>query len=155
MIQSKSLMIIALFLPLVSMICLAGYKKIRLSTGKEAVLPIGGYDLRDLLPGHYLRYRVDYGIENLCSGHGNQEVYVCLDNKQISFSAPRSCGLFIRGNCKYSNFEAGIERYYVPESDASRLESLIRDKEASILISVSSDGTAQIKDLLISGHPWR
>lgn len=73
----------------------------------------------------------------------------------FSFRWPDDCDLVIQGTCNFNRFEAGIERFYVPEEEASKLEELVRKNEASILLSVPKNGQAQIKDLLISGVSWR
>jgi uncharacterized membrane-anchored protein len=61
----------------------------------------------------------------------------------------------IRGVCKFSRFEAGIEKYYVSEDKAKHLEDQIRSKSASIVLSITRDGQAQVKDLLVNGQSWK
>ena len=41
--------------------------------GSEIILPISGFDPRDILSGHYLVYRIDYGIQNkdICGNYDN------------------------------------------------------------------------------------
>lgn len=154
MIRSKPVIIGALFFPLVALVLMTAFRSAGLRSGNEITLPIQGYDPRDLLSGHYLRYRVDYGVTNICASEG-AETYVCLDTRLASPYRPESCEIFIKGFCNHGVFEAGIERFYVPESDASRLEKDVQSKSASILVTVSSSGSAQIKSLLIDGIPWK
>ncbi len=138
---------------------LTGYKSYLWNTGREVTLPITGYDPRDLLSGHYLTYRVNYGVGNICGGMRGKRVrdgYVCLNPKQFSFYPIDSCPIIIKGSCKGSSrFEAGIERYYIPEDRAKPLDKDVREGKASIVLSVQPSGKAQIKDLLIDGKPWR
>jgi uncharacterized membrane-anchored protein len=61
----------------------------------------------------------------------------------------------IKGNCSGSQFKAGIERFYIPENQASKLDKDVRSKKGSIVLSVTPDGHAQIKDLLIDGKSWK
>lgn len=156
MIQSKKGVLMALIVPIVALAFLVGYKEYTLSTGREITLPITGYDPRDLLSGHYLIYRVNYGVKGICNNNGHSKVgYVCLNPKVFTYHWPDNCHLMIRGVCRYDQFNAGIERYYVPEEEAKRLEDLVRSNKASILLSVLRNGKAQVKDLLINGHSWK
>jgi len=161
MIESNRKLIAVLVFPILALMFLTGYKSYLWNTGQEVILPITGYDPRDLLSGHYLTYRVEYGIENLCgnqNGHRKRgrDGYVCLNPKQFSFYPMDSCTLVIKGSCDgFNRFEAGIERYYIPEDRAKPLDKDVREGKASIVVSVQPSGKAQIKDLLIDGKPWR
>lgn len=156
MIRSRQSLLLALAFPVLVLAGLVLFRTAALRTGQEVTLPISGYDPRDLLSGHYLTFRVDYGLDSLCSGSGPSETaFVCLEPRGVSKSIPAECPIFIQGNCKGSVFEAGIERYYVPEEQALKLEELVRSKAASIRISIGRDGRAQVKDLLIDGKTWR
>ena len=154
MIEDKKTLWIVLLIPIFCLLALTAQKKYIRSTGVEVYLPIEGYDPRDLISGHYLIYRVDYGVPNLCANY-YKERYVCLDDRSFTNEQPTNCKLFIKGRCTYGDrFEAGIERYYIPESVAAELEKLVREKKTGINISVSSDGVAQVKDLVIEGQIW-
>jgi uncharacterized membrane-anchored protein len=166
MIQSRPAILMALILPILALAGLTAYKKYNLEVGRKVVLPIIGYDPRDLLSGHYLIFRVDYGIKNLCrsninpqntsrASNDNRVGFVCLDPKGFSFRSPTSCDSYIRGLCKRGRFEAGIERYYIPQEDAKYLDKVVRKGQASIEVSIGERGNAQIKDLLIDGESWR
>ncbi len=158
MIESNRKLIAVLVFPIVALMFLAGYKSYLVNTGSEVILPITGYDPRDLLSGHYLTYQVDYGVEEICNGRGKmlREGYVCLNPKKFSFSPINNCQQMIKGICKRRNrLDAGIERYYIPEDQAKDLDRKVRSGKASIVVSVHPSGTAQIKDLLIDGKPWR
>jgi len=133
--------------------------------GAEIVLPVRGYDPRDLLSGHYLIYSVDYGISDVCAtgrdGSGADALsqtgmWLCLEGVRFaSLIEPEQCGVRLSGRCEGGAFTAGIERFYVPQEKAAKLESLIQGKSASILINVSEQGEPQVKDLLIDGVSWR
>ncbi len=157
--RPKIILISALLFPIVALGFLTGYKHYRVTYGQEVTLPIEGYDPRDLLSGHYLIYRVDYGVKDLCQppkkrSHAVVTGYVCLKPKQFSHSKPESCEVVIKGTCRGNQFKAGIERFYIPEDQAEKLDKDVRSKKGSIVISVMTDGKAQIKDLLIDGKPW-
>lgn len=154
--KSKKILFYALTFPILILALLTGYKKYLLTFGSEVVLPISGYDPRDLLSGHYLIYQIDYGVDGICSGSINQETgYICLSTKQFSYSVPNSCPQVIRGLCRAGRFDAGVEKYYIPEGAAKKLEDQVRAKAASIQLSLSKDGRAQVKDLLIDGRSWK
>jgi uncharacterized membrane-anchored protein len=129
--------------------------------GREVELKVRAYDPRDLLSGHYLQYTVDYG-ESVCEhGFGNRsEVCVCL-SEDISptvaswsgecGSRPTECGTFIAGNCEYTRFNAGIERYYIPETFTTQLTQV--PPASTIRVRVASDGRALVEEFLVGGVP--
>ena len=45
----------------------------------------------------------------------------------------------------------GIESYFVPEGEGSRLEALARNRKLSVLVAVDNAGNAAIKGLIIDG----
>lgn len=157
MIKNKMSLVAALIFPVIILGALVAYKQFIFSEGQEIVLPIKGYDPRDLLSGHYLIYRVQYGVEGICanSNQGEQEAFVCLETNTFSFEKPSECRELIQGACISGEFQAGIERFYVPEEKARQLESKIMEKSASISISILPSGKAQVKDLFFDGKSWR
>lgn len=147
---------LAVLIPILSLIALTGYKHFVRTTGTQVELPISGYDPRDLLAGHYLIYTVNYGVLDEClSRQGEREAYICLTQRFFSFEKPEACATFIKGSCRNGRFEAGIEKFFIPQSDAPQLEIDVREKKASIVLSVMSSGTAQVKELLIDGKSWK
>lgn len=156
MIQTKRALIFALVFPIIALIALTAHKRYTLTSGSEIILPISGFDPINILSGHYLIYQIDYGVEGLCPSKSPKQVgYVCLEPKIFSDTLPQGCSKLIRGVCNYGRFEAGIEKYYVPEDKAKDLEEQVRLKKASIVLSVTSDGQAQVKDLLINNQSWK
>jgi uncharacterized membrane-anchored protein len=154
--RTKSFLIISLLFPIITLIALTAYKKYLFESGYEVTLAVTGYDPRDLLSGHYVIYTVDYGVNGLCRDYATmQPGYICLDTKTFSQTRDVTCKHFIRGVCYAGRFDAGIEKFYIPENKAAMLDQKARDKQASILISVSPEGQAQVKDLLINGKSWR
>jgi uncharacterized membrane-anchored protein len=151
-------LILALLVPIIALAIMTGSRHYRQQAGLELILPIQGYDPRDLLSGHYLQYRVDYGVEKNCDYSVAGPAVICI-RPAAAFSlgdqASSSCEVFIRGRCERGRFLAGIERFYIPESDAEELDQRARDKEGALLLSVDSNGNAVIKDLLFNGEPWR
>jgi uncharacterized membrane-anchored protein len=154
MIKSRKLLLVTLMIPILALLALTLFKSSNFFMGHEVELPIVGYDPRDLLSGHYLVYRVDYGVANLCATPDEVLGFVCLDNRTFTHYNPDGCSLFIKGTCKHRRFEAGIDRFYIPEEKAAMLDQMVRGKQASIVISVTGSGYAQVKNLLLNGKPW-
>ena len=156
----------ALILPVLCLIGLTVYKAAKIAAGKEIVIPITGYDPRDLLSGHYLTFRLDLDNESLCADYNNNHspVYACLrqlENNELNVnmandaSAEPGCDAKLMGKCEYGIFSAGIERFYIPEEYAAELDKIIRNGKVKILVSIDKNGKAIIKDLLIYDHPWQ
>lgn len=156
MIRTKSFLILALLFPVITLMLLTVYNRHILNTGYEVILAVQGYDPRYLLTGHYLTYRVEYGVTPNCSYHeGSYQAYICLSTPVFSTSIIPGCEHYIRGTCKRGYFIAGIEQFFIPESDAAQLDQQVRNGQASILVSVSPDGHALVKNLMIDGKPLR
>lgn len=167
MIQSNRAVLLALLVPIIGLLVLTAYKKYILSSGHEYEFAIEGYDPRDLLAGHYIQFRVVYDANNICENRNSntpqdsltekQSGYICLEPgpKVFSYEKPNSCLLFIEGICDYTRFVAGIERFYIPQEKAYDLEQKIRNRKASIKVSILASGKAQIKELLLDGRPWQ
>ncbi len=150
-------LIVALIVPILALAASAYLKSVQRSSGEEVILPINGFDPRDLLSGHYLIYRVDYGVEAGCNAYQGQ-ASVCLRPTRGIYPAgelPQDCTLFIHGQCDSSVFSAGIERFYIPEEYAQVLEAKVRDQQGEVVLAVDSQGNAAIRDLLIDGKPWK
>ena len=90
-------------------------------------VPITGYDPRDILRGHYLRYQID--------------------NRSFYRSDYPECQL-----PKGSN-----NRYFIPEKEAPVLDKLFRQNrnQFSIVFLCRKGHKAIAKELLINGHNWR
>ena len=156
MIQTKKAIIFALLFPILALAGLTLYKQSVFQSGTEVVLPISGYDPRDLLSGHYLIYQIEYGVDGICREPMHEHTgFVCLDPKVFSPTPIDGCRMLIRGNCKHGRFEAGIEKFFVPESQARSLEEKIRSTKASIVMALTRGGDTQVKDLLIDGRSWK
>jgi len=155
MILNKKVIVIGLLFPILALMALAGYRQFLSVTGKEVILPISGYDPRDLLAGRYLRFTINYDVPDVCpkKSYNKENAFMCLDPKQFSYTEPEQCATLIKGICRYNQFTAGIERFYIPEKNARYFEDLLRSsQDASVVLSISSSGDAQVKDLLINGQ---
>ncbi len=60
--------VLAVLFPILVLGGLVIQREVDLHKGKILILPIGGYDPRDLLSGHYLQFRIDREFsENVCT----------------------------------------------------------------------------------------
>ncbi|MBL7688812.1 MAG: GDYXXLXY domain-containing protein [Bdellovibrionaceae bacterium] len=156
MIKAKRALVTALAVPILALAALTLYKKYILTVGTEVVLPIRGFDPRDLLAGHYLIYQIEYGVDGICSsGYDEEQAFVCLKPKEFLRYNNGECELLIAGSCRNDRFEAGIEKFFVPEEKALLLEQAVQEKTGSIVLSVTRSGETAVKDLLIDGRSWQ
>jgi uncharacterized membrane-anchored protein len=156
----------AIIFPIIALLCLLLYKQNIINTGQNIRLDIVGFDPRDLLSGHYLRYQIDYHSRNPCQTSpkpSRQTVRLCLqperyfidDSSTQQQNTQQYCDVYLQGVCSKTTFIAGIERFYIPEKYAPQLDSLVRDARGALQISVNSRGKAVIETLLIDGEPWQ
>ncbi len=152
----------AFVFPLVFLMGMAGMNEYYLRTSKTVILPVEGHDPRDLIAGHYLLYKVNYGLK--CPAVESQKkslsvAYICVEpEKKITlFRPPENCSIFIKGHCKSKGeFQANVNRYYIPENQSKKLEKLFMSaKEKQVVLSVTKKGRALVKDILIDGKTAR
>lgn len=158
-------LVFALVLPILALVFLAGFKAYKRYAGRELIVAITGYDPRDILSGHYLTYQLD--LKGDVCEKDDKALAVCIEEKAGRFSSAQAiryknddCLMILTGHCEYGRFLAGVERFYIPEKDAHRLDKVVRgwDVEkhlAEIILSVDSSGNAVVKDLLIDQMPWQ
>jgi uncharacterized membrane-anchored protein len=171
--MNKKILIFALAFPLAVFIGITIYKHAKVTMGQEIILPVSGFDPRNILSGHYLIYRIDYGITNdtECGDwESNRKAYVCLNKDSDKPDSYRSsifayntdddiiageCTAIIKGRCERGRFTAGIEKFYIPEERAQFLDRAVRSGQGKIVLSVTRGGSAAVKDLLIDGKSWK
>ena len=105
------------------------------STASEIVLPVRGYDPRDLLSGHYIQFQIDWDRAD--------------------------CRQFPNGQCDRQAFERNRfgERFYIPEKRASELNAMFRRRNTenrvfSVIYAYEPGKPAIKKNLLINGQEW-
>ena len=153
--RKTSKIFMLLMIPVVVWSVWTAYLTYARATGTVVFLPIKGYDPRDLIAGHYLRFQVDYGKDGLpeCGGDGKGRAarkataYLCLETKQITEEKPENCPVFIKGECAWGRFRDGLDRYYIPEDMAKELDTEVRKGGYGIEVSVQPDGRTFIKSL--------
>ncbi len=161
---TKGRLVTALLFPVICLAMLCTYKAVRREMGTDVVIPVTGYDPRDLLSGHYLTYRLD--LDPAICEYESRTVgrYVCIRNNAdgtvssriaVSYDDREGCDALIQGECRAGRFLAGVERFYIPEEHSRDLDRLVRGRRASLSLSVDRNGRAVVKDLLIDGVSWR
>lgn len=159
------LVLISVIIPILGLAGLALQKAIIVEGGVPVKFPISGYDPRDLLAGHYVTYQVEYGMDDLCHLNEHQEsqalnagsVPTCLCFTDISTVPPlgysescdnvQHCDLYLKGECNYHQFTAGIERFYVNELKAADIDTTVRQGKSRIVVKIDSLGSAIVSDL--------
>ena len=146
-------------------------------SGVKGYLPIKGYDPRDLISGHYIRYQVDWGFDPCWQQQG--DTCVCLravtdtdapqdDNMAAALPSDlplwkgkdvgscskitADCNLYIKGVCSHNRFAANVDKFFIPEAYRDKLA--IVPTGSHIKISIDGD-TAVVIDLVIKGQPFK
>jgi len=157
----KSASLISVLLPLLVIAGWAGYHEYSVRSGTEVEFKVVGYDPRDLLSGHYLNYRVDYGVDVCGSNYRRDEDYcVCLVQTGLSTSPllvdvavsceSVSCPLYLRGRCT-GRFHTGLEKFYFPDEYKDKLR--VVPPNSSIRVKIDRMGRGHVVDFLVNGVP--
>ena len=121
---------IALLLPFLIIFCWVMYYSNFVRNAKEVTLPILGYDPRNLLSGHYVDFRIDW---------------VNADCMQLNWN----------GRCPVNDF-SGVNRFYVPEKFAHRIERLLNSRSSVQIVFAYEEGKTPVaKTMLIDGKDWK
>ncbi|MCG2840593.1 GDYXXLXY domain-containing protein [Sandaracinobacter sp. RS1-74] len=125
-----------------------------LSSADEWHIPIRGYDPRDPLRGHYIRFAYDWELRgngracvdaldcNLCLGREDGRVIATVETPGMECSArvsPRASDMQIS-----ASFPAGTaafsSRLFVSESSAPILEAQLREGPMQVVAALGPDG---------------
>jgi hypothetical protein len=161
--SKNSLPLKNIFIVLFPILALLGWLamiEFRAQSGTAIRVHVEGYDPRDLLTGHFLRFRIpspkpalaDKSLEEndaacLCFPAqrpdlptGATQLLPCSLSEVGNSSA---CPLFLRGSYnEYSGFQSSIERYSIPERFAPVLATA--PAESNILLSLTADGRGTV-----------
>jgi uncharacterized membrane-anchored protein len=166
--MSPRLRLLAALLPVLGLLALVVRSELA-QRGDPFRLDIRGYDPRDLISGHYLRYQyvLDWQGESSCSREvSGGEPYlasgccVCLTRqaqypapaaaRQVDCDAVQSCDGWL-----YSEQLQSPQRYFVSEDRAQELERAMSERKASVDVVTSPSGAAAVGELYFDGVPWR
>ena len=137
--MKKYILLIILFIPLFYLIGWSLFLNHQRAQGTDIKVSITGYDPRDLLSGHYIAYQIDW--------------------------EKTDCQQFSNGICPQKEFCSSTYRgrechFYVPEKQASLLDSLLRQRNNNplrfeMVYSYTPGLTPMAKQLLINGQAWQ
>lgn len=177
--SKKIIQITVLIFPIIAMLALIGVHTNNQTKGDLWIVPVTGYDPRDLLRGHYLTFRFDWNWEDEEAKCQNDNCAVCLaedSNDQGRYENPKvrlnfanvarkECASYIKGyGGRTTSFNIGtrkssnnLRRYYIPEEHARHLDYALRRQGAthkfSLGLRVNENGNAFIERMYINGVP--
>ncbi|WP_413585268.1 GDYXXLXY domain-containing protein [Bdellovibrio sp. HCB274] len=147
-------MIAAVAIPCVVLLSLALYNQHFIMTGPVFEFEIEGYDPRDILAGHYLRFRIKYATDTKCTiSYGPANMCLKPQQRVMEGDDVAGCENWIAGRCENALFRDDLDRFYIPQDRSLLLESQLIAGHASVQVVVGK-GNALIKDLLVNGKPW-
>lgn len=147
----------ALALPVLGLAALWGWTHTRAQQGTEWDVTVQGYDPRDLLRGHYIRYRYDWP--------GAEGVSDIFDRACIEGTPPAITRVHVDfdPNCRYplrvtpieGRPDAGLSagQLYVPQTQAAELERKLRDPKLQGVVRIRVRDDGHITPLSISFRP--
>lgn len=161
--MNKRALLFVVALPICYMAFWLASLEASVTLAKEITLEVEGYDPRDLLSGHYLRYRVSYGdVANkgltynyssdscLCFGVEPTVPAKAIWAGNCSERDQSTCGIYLRGHTGWGpQFIADIERYYIPEQYASSLQRV--PSNTTIRVAVPSSGRGIVRGMYVDG----
>ncbi|WMW21471.1 GDYXXLXY domain-containing protein [Methanolobus mangrovi] len=167
--QKQFLLLMAYSLIVISLIFLPKY--VTLNQGKEIVLKTEPVDPRDVFRGDYVILNYEISSVNLNETPYDYEfmdgesIYAVLSEKttywgidSISHAKPAIgdkdvCmkGTVTRNTGDAIMIEWGIESYFVPEGEGWQIQEQMDN--ISVIVSVDTDCSAVVKQLLLNGEP--
>ena len=141
---------LALLLPLAGLGGIWAHAHVRAQQGTEWDVPIGGYDPRDLLRGHYVVYQYEWPGDSVRDEDLPYAGEACLTGTaptitNVTLTEPGlPCEHRVRGSYDFGAAEGGLVggRLFVDQQEGKRLEAQLRDPslQASVRIRVREDG---------------
>jgi len=163
----RLVLLAAAALPVLGIAALVAFAEVRLRSGRTWIVDIAGYDPRDIIAGHYLRYRFAFrwdGADSCGAAAGRRggsvesRCCLCLDTDPHGRGRPRvrnvrcgevaACAAWL-GGAK----AAGEQRYFVPEARARELESRVQSGHAAVEMVATPGGAPAVGRLLVDGRP--
>jgi len=154
-ISIKSLL--ALLLPIVVLGLWTLKLRYQGTSGVDVELPVEGFDPLDPISGHYVSYRLAMGRHDPCRPttgpliDRKEERCLCFNGESrpqpnwggACAARPDDCHLYLKGSCPWSGFTAGVERFYIPESDSAWLQ--VVPPKSTVIITLNGSGQALVR----------
>ena len=137
-----------LLLPIVAFAGLVVRAELLRASGPVFRVAIAGYDPRDLLQGHYLRYRMQWPADGACDG-----ATCCLCLRTSGVHTKVECGVADKTcNAQLSRqmVDQGRE-FFIQEDAGPALEQAIRRGGGEIALNVTPHGQVSVHELFIDG----
>src|SRR5262245_27558709 len=142
----------ALLLPIVAVAGLVGRAELLRASGPVFHVAIAGYDPRDLLQGHYLRYRLQWPADGACDG---PSCCLCLQTSGVHTKV--QCGVADTA-CEALLSRQMVDQrreFFIQEGAGTALEQAIRRGQGAIALNVTPSGQVQVHELFIDGMRYR
>lgn len=154
-------LILALAIPILVILGRTVSGVLILQQGVRYTFRVEGYDPRDLIAGHYVRFRVVFP-EDLCPSNGlsnQKDRCFCLTSPgpepegygiDCEKLDPQSCKALLKGSCTPAGkFQVPkLDRFYVPEDRADDFDREVRNRGAQIIVAIRRNGDFRTVDLL-------
>jgi uncharacterized membrane-anchored protein len=157
---------VVLGLVLVDLVFFGGWvaREESLRRGPRIHLPIEGYDPRDLLSGHYVRFQlvaVREAASFLPPHPSNAPQSFCIEPKDGLYhvigmrTGPSSCSLFLRATLdEWSHWNFGVDRFFVDERLANEARWIQANPNTYLIASVDDRGAIHPFDLVVNGNSF-
>jgi len=151
-------LLVAAALPIVALGLMVARAEITTRTGRPYRISIDGYDPRDMVRGHYLRYRLRFLSSQDLDHCTAATCCYCLRGPAESEPAVTKVACNETASCDASFPEGQLdhmEQFFIPEDRGYALGQAVRQHSAQLRVRVSAGGGVVIQDLLLDGRPWR
>ena len=130
--------------------------------GGRIHLPIEGYDPRDLLSGHYVRFQLVAVREaaTFLEPHGaNVPQAFCIEPEEglyhvkgVRTGSASSCSPFLRATLdERAHWYFGVDRFYVDERLANEARWIQPNPDTYLIATVDDSGAVHAVDLVVNG----
>ena len=136
----------ALLLPIVAFAGLTARAELLRAAGPVFRVAITGYDPRDLLQGHYLRYRIQWPEDGACD-----DAACCLCLRTSGGHTKIECGVASQ-TCDAQLNHQMVEqerKFFIQEDAGLALEQAIRREGGTIDLNVTSNEQIRVHELFI------
>jgi uncharacterized membrane-anchored protein len=158
---------VLLGLALVDLLFFGGWvaREESLRRGGRIHLPIEGYDPRDLLSGHYVRFQLVAVREAATFLEPRGAIapqMFCIEPKEglyhvngVRTGSTSSCSPFLRATLDNgAHWDFGIDRFYVDERLANEARRIQANPNTYLVATVDDSGAVHAVDLVVSGKSF-
>ena len=154
---------LALMLPILLLVFMVGRAEWQLAHSDTWFFSIQGYDPRDLLRGHYMRFQLDVAPDETleeCDIADSDCCYCLVDRGRFEAHVTLATCETARLTCEdYVQTQPlhSLDRFYIPETGRRELETRLREAaiagKAHLAVAVDRAGQSMIEGLWVDGEP--